>query len=652
MRVRAFRRIPVPVERVWPVLADHEGMSEWFPGVRVSLVREGDADRNGVGAVREVRGLGVIREEVTAIEPGRRLAYRALSGIPLREYAGEVTLAPDGDATGVTWILSCAHRSPFVRYVLQGLAMLYLYAFLRAAARRAAGQKRKEETVSKKEKPGPSIAIVGSGFGGLAAAIELKRNGFTDFVVYERADSVGGVWRENDYPGAACDVPSSIYSFSYALKPDWSGVFGKQAEIREYLDKVADEYGLRPHLRFNTEVTAAAFDDEAGCWRVELSTGESTVVDSVVMAAGQLSRPKLPDVEGMAAFRGASFHSAEWDHSVELAGKRVLVVGSGASAVQVVPAIVDQVKELTVVQRSPNWVIRKSARKYGPVSRAVLTRLPGIRTLHHNLLFLGYECRWPLVLRRAKPARAAAEWWYKRVIRKHLKTPEEARAATPDYTMLCNRLLLSNDWYPALGKPHARLVGSAVREVVADGVITADGEHLPADVIVWCTGFKASEFLQPIKITGRGGRDLHDEWRHGAEAYLGITVSGFPNLFMLFGPNTNSITNTIVFLLERQARYIRQALDRLRRTGGGWYDLRPEEHEKFQDWLRHKLGTTVFTDSCPGWYTNAEGKVTAMWPLSHLTYARMTRSFDADKYDYGLPARVAEHNPRKVGADA
>ncbi|MGW6727979.1 flavin-containing monooxygenase [Nocardia sp. NPDC055029] len=481
-----------------------------------------------------------------------------------------------------------------------------------------------------------SVAIVGCGFGGLAAAVELKRSGFTNFVVFERAGAVGGVWRDNRYPGAACDVPSAIYSFSHALKPDWSALFGKQAEIQKYLDSVALETHVYPRIRFNTEVVATTFDELTGKWHVELDSGEKVIVDAVIMATGQLSRPKMPNVEGLDDFAGKSFHSAEWDSSVDLAGKKVIVVGSGASAIQIVPAIVDQVKELAVIQRSPNWVIRKSKRVHGPFARAVLTRFPRMRKLHHDMMFLAYELRWPLVSRKAKPLRVASEWWYKRVIRKHLKEPEAVRAATPDYTMLCNRLLLSNDWYPALAKSHVSLHGSGVERVVEDGIITAAGEHVRGDVIVWCTGFKASEFLAPIRITGRKGADLHDMWRHGAEAYLGLSVAGFPNMFMMFGPNTNSITNSIVFLLERQAEYARRGLQEVVKAGGGWFDVEPREQEKFQEWLQEKLGETVFTDSCPGWYTNAEGKVTAMWPLSHITYARMTKRFDVAKYEHGI----------------
>lgn len=486
-----------------------------------------------------------------------------------------------------------------------------------------------------------SIAIIGSGFGGIAAAIELKAAGFEGFTIYEKAASVGGVWRDNEYPGAACDVPSPIYSFSYALKPNWSSLFGGQREIRRYLEQVAEEYGLDAHLRTRTEVLVTEFDEHRGSWRVELSTGEEVTADAVVMATGQLNRPKLPDVDGLDSFRGVSFHSAEWDHDVDLTGKRVAVVGSGASAIQVVPAIADRVGWLSVVQRSPNWVIRKSKRRHGPIARALLTRSRLLRKLHHHALFLGYEARWPLVSRKAKPVRAASEWWYRRVIRTTLRDPEQARAATPDYTMLCNRLLLSNEWYPTLARGHVELIGSGVRKVLPHGILTADGREVDADVIIWCTGFKASEFLAPIAITGRGGRDLHEQWRHGAEAYLGMTVPGFPNMFMLFGPNTNSITNSIVFLLERQARYIRKALQLRAHRGGGAFDLRQEAHDGFQRWLTRKLGQTVFTDTCPGWYTNAEGKVTAMWPLSHLTYAWHTRHFDEHSYHH-LPAGASE----------
>ena len=491
--------------------------------------------------------------------------------------------------------------------------------------------------------------IVGCGFGGLAAASELKRSGFEDITIFERGPSVGGVWRDNTYPGAACDVPSAIYSFSYALKPDWSALFGAQSEIHHYLTEVAEEFDIAPLIRFNTEVRAAEFDEGAGKWTVTTFNGESVEADVLILATGQLSRPKMPNVAGLDAFAGKSFHSAQWDHDVDLANKRVAVVGSGASAIQVVPAIADRVKDLTVVQRSPNWVMWKSRRVPGSFQTALMRRFGWLRTLHHNALFLSYETRYPLVTRGAEPVRRLSQWYLIQRLKRHVKDPAEVAAAIPDYRLLCNRLLLSNDWYPTIGRDDVHLIGSAVDSVDETGINTADGRHIDADVIVWCTGFKASEFLAPITIRGRGGADLHEQWAQVPSAYLGMTVPNFPNMFMLFGPNTNSITNTIVFLLERQAAYIRQALEHKERHQLAWLQVSDATYEKFQSWLQHKLDRTVFTDNCPGWYTNEQGKVTAMWPASHLAYARATRRFEPDEYIGWAAAQPISASSRPSG---
>jgi cation diffusion facilitator CzcD-associated flavoprotein CzcO len=477
-----------------------------------------------------------------------------------------------------------------------------------------------------------TIAIVGCGFGGLAAAIELKRSGFDDFTIFERASAVGGVWRDNTYPGAACDVPSPIYSFSYALKPDWSGLFGKQDEIHRYLDEVARDFGITDHIRFDTEVTSAVFDKSTGQWLITTSNADQVYVDVLITATGQLSRPRMPDVEGIDSFGGASFHSARWRHDIDLTGKKVVVVGSGASAIQIVPSIADVTSDLTVVQRSPTWVMWKSRRRPGRFQTALMKRFGRLRTLHHIVLFLAYESRYPLVTRAAEPVRKLSQWWLIRNIKRHMTDPQEIAAAVPDYRLMCNRVLLSNDWYPTLGRDDVHLIGSAVERITPTGVISADGRSTDADVLIWCTGFRASEFLSPIKIIGRDRADLHEQWRHGAEAYLGLSALNFPNMFMVFGPNTNSLTNTIVFLLERQARYIRQALEYKESHRVKWLDVSPDTHHAFQGWLQRKLDRTVFTDNCPGWYTNDEGKVTAMWPASHLAYARATAKFDPRRY--------------------
>ncbi len=502
-----------------------------------------------------------------------------------------------------------------------------------------------DNVVRRRPKSETSVAIVGCGFGGLAAAIELKRSGIEDITIFERASAIGGVWRDNTYPGAACDVPSPIYSFSYALKPDWSALFGSQSEIQYYLAEVAVEFGIQPLIRFDSEVATADFDEAAGKWTVTTTAGESVTVDILVLATGQLSRPKMPNVAGLEKFGGDSFHSAQWNHEVDLTNKKVVVVGSGASAIQVVPAIADRVKDLTVVQRSPNWVMWKSKRVPGRLQTALMRRFGWLRTLHHITLFLAYEVRYPLVTRAAEPVRRLSQWYLIFRLKRHVKDPAEVAAAIPDYRLLCNRLLLSNDWYPTIGRDHVHLIGSAVESVDETGVITADGRHIDADAIVWCTGFKASEFLAPIKIRGRGGVDLHEQWAGGPAAYLGMTVPNFPNMFMLFGPNTNSITNTIVFLLERQASYLRQAVEYMQRERLASLEVSTATYQTFQAWLDAKLDRTVFTDNCPGWYTNDQGKVTAMWPASHLTYARATRRFKPDEYVAQLsPPVIARTN--------
>ncbi len=496
--------------------------------------------------------------------------------------------------------------------------------------------------------PTPSIAIIGAGFGGLAAALELKQADIDDFTVLERADEVGGVWQANTYPGAACDVPSVIYQFSRHLKPDWSRRFGSQSEIREYLRTVSIESGVRRHIRFGAEVVAATLDEPSTQWHVLLADGETLTVDVLICATGQLSRPKLPDVPGRDAFAGAQFHSAEWDHAVELAGKRVVVVGGGASAVQVVPAIADEVEHLTVVQRSPSWVVNKYDWNPSRVERALLRRIPSLQRLYHQAMWWWFESRYPIVLRKADPARRAWERLRKRSIRRIVKDPQKVAAVTPDYALGCNRVLLSSEWYPTLARPDVDVVGAGVAAMTPAGVVTSDGQEVAADVVVWCTGFTATEYLAPIQITGRDGVDIREAWADGPEAYLGLTTPCFPNLFMSYGPNTGSLTNTIISLLEYQAHYMRQAVEHVRRTGRA-VEIRGDVHDAFNAELQDRLGRTVFTTGCPGWYTTAAGKVTTVWAGSHVEYRRRTRVFDPTVYEQ-LPAPAPVPTPTAVSA--
>jgi cation diffusion facilitator CzcD-associated flavoprotein CzcO len=480
----------------------------------------------------------------------------------------------------------------------------------------------------------PRVAIIGAGFGGLAVAIELKRVGIGTFTVFERGSAVGGVWRANSYPGAACDVPSEIYSFSYALKPDWSRRFGSRAEIQGYLEQVAEDFELGSHLRFGAEVTAVAWREDAERWSIGFKDGESQEFDVVVCATGQLSRPKIPELPGRDQFAGAQFHSAEWDHQVEMTGKRVAVVGSGASAVQIVPAIADTAAEVTVVQRSPNWVVPKYDWDTSRLER-MLNRLPRVARIRHNFMWWWFEKNYPIVLRSADASRKLFEAKARWIIRRHLRDPEIAKAVTPTYPMGCNRILLSSDWYPTLARDDVELLASGVERITPDGFVTADGRRRNADVIVWCTGFTPTEYLAPMRITGRGGRDLREEWRDGPEAYLGMATPGFPNLFMSYGPNTGSLTNTIIFMLERQAAYIRQAVQWLADTQVAWLDIERDVHFGYNAKLQRRLDRTVFTAGCPGWYTTDAGKVTTVFPGSHVEYARLTRTFDSDVFEHG-----------------
>lgn len=496
--------------------------------------------------------------------------------------------------------------------------------------------------------PDPRVLIIGAGFGGLAAAIELQRHGHRNYTVLERADHVGGVWQANSYPGAECDVPSVIYQFSYALKPDWSKRYGSRDEIRDYLDAVAREFGVMDRIRFGAEVVAATWDEDAAAWTVKLAGGEILTAEVLLCATGQLSRPRIPDVAGRATFAGAQFHSAEWDHGVSLAGRRVVVVGGGASAIQVVPAIADEVAHLTVVQRSPSWIANKYNWRLTRAERALMGS-PAAQRAYHNVMWWWFESRYPVIKRAMDPARQAWEVERRWTIRRILKDPQKVAAATPDYPLGCNRLLLSNDWYPVLARPNVDVLRAAVSGMTPSGIVTSDGRTVQADVVVWCTGFTATEYLAPIQITGRDGGDLRAAWADGPEAYLGLATPGFPNLFMSYGPNTGSLTNTIVYLLERQAHYMRLAIEHLGRTGG-WIDVRRDVHDRFNARLQERLQGTVFTEGCPGWYTTESGKVTQVWTGSHVEYGYRTETFNPAAYEHGAARASGEPAPAAVTA--
>jgi cation diffusion facilitator CzcD-associated flavoprotein CzcO len=477
---------------------------------------------------------------------------------------------------------------------------------------------------------GPRVVIIGAGFGGLAVATELVRAGFHDFTILERAGEIGGVWRENTYPGAGCDIPSPLYSFSHRPNPDWPMRFSLQADIKAYLEEVAREYGLTGRIRFGTGVASADFDESASRWRVRTEAGEVIEADVLVPAVGQLSRPAMPDIPGRESFRGPAFHSATWDHDVDLAGKRVAVIGTGASAIQFVPELQRVAGHVTVFQRSAPWIVRKNDVAYRPWHRRLFRRLPVTQKFERFRIWLICEFL-SLGLVDVPPVRA----YLGRLGRKHLErqVPDgELRAKlTPDYAPGCKRALFSNEFYPALTKPNVALETEKIVGILPEGVRTADGVVHEADVLVYGTGFRASDFLVPMAVRGRDGAELAETWRDGAWAYLGITVPRFPNLFLVYGPNTNLGGNSIVYMLESQARYIVQAVRTLAGRPGVALEVKPEVAARFDTVLQRRLGRSVWT-RCSSWYRNEAGRIVNNWPGTVTQYRLRTRALKLGDY--------------------
>ncbi|TDE29473.1 NAD(P)/FAD-dependent oxidoreductase [Actinomadura sp. 6K520] len=481
-----------------------------------------------------------------------------------------------------------------------------------------------------------SAVIIGSGFGGIGMAIRLRKAGIQDVVILEKADGLGGTWRDNTYPGAACDVPSHLYSYSFERKTDWTRRFPPQAEILEYLRHCARKYGVLDRIRFGTEVTEARFDEDRALWRISTTSGE---LESrlLVSGCGQLNRPVLPDIAGRDSFTGTSFHSARWDHGADLRGKRIAVIGTGASAIQIVPEIAKEAAELRLFQRSAPYVIDKPDRPYRAWQKAALDNVPGLYELNRARIYALLEARaigffkYPKLL-------AMVENRFRKTLQEGVADPALRRALIPDYPLGCKRILISNDYYPALARPHVELVTDPIEAITPSGVRTAERAY-DVDVIVYATGFQTSDFLAPMKIVGRDGRELNEAWRDGAEAHLGITVSGFPNLFLLYGPYTNLGHNSIIYMLESQFRYVVECAEVLRRHGLDWIDVRPDVQDAFTREMRERMRSTVWETGCESWYMTADGKVVNNWPGFTFAYRRATRRPDPRHFRARAAAR-------------
>jgi cation diffusion facilitator CzcD-associated flavoprotein CzcO len=489
-----------------------------------------------------------------------------------------------------------------------------------------------------------SVAIVGAGFGGIAAAVALKEQGVDDLVLLERGDRVGGVWRANTYPGLACDVPSHLYSFSFAPNPRWSRRYSPREDIQRYADDVARRFDVMRHVRFGQDVERASFDDESGRWRLQTAAGDEFEAEVLVTACGQLQRAAIPDIPGLGRFRGPMFHSAHWEHSEDLTGRRVAVIGTGASAIQFVPAIAPEVRHLTVFQRSAPWVMFKLDGAYSEATKRLYTRVPALQRVWRRAWWLWMESIVPLFTRRPPLTARVMAPLYRGLA--HLQRFVQLRgdrrlleATRPDYAMGCKRVLITSDWYPTLRRPNVELVTEHVGEVEADAVVTSSGERHAADAIVFGTGFTATEFLAPMEVFGRGGRRLADAWARGAEAYLGISVPEFPNLFLLYGPNTNHGTGSAIELLEAQARYAAHAVEVLASGAAERLEVRREVHDAFQEELRERLDVSVWS-RCSSWYVTAEGRVTNNWPGTQREYTDRTRELVLADYLTEAPERA------------
>jgi cation diffusion facilitator CzcD-associated flavoprotein CzcO len=481
------------------------------------------------------------------------------------------------------------------------------------------------------------VCIVGAGFGGVGLAIRLKQAGIDSLSILERGETVGGVWRDNTYPGLTCDVPSHLYSLSFEPKHDWSRRFPQREEIHAYLEGCVEHYGLGEHLRLGTEVAGADFDEGAGRWRIRTTDGEQIEADFLVSATGQLSRPSTPAIPGLADFEGPVFHSARWDHDVELTGKRVAVVGTGASSIQFVPEIAREAGELVIFQRSPNWVIAKPDRPYRRWQQRLFRRFPWIQAASRAWVWTRFEF-FILAFNRFRPLGRIFEAGYLRRIEKEVADPELRAKLVPDYPLGCKRVLISNDWFPTLERPDVALVTGPIAEVRPRAVVAADGEEHPADVLILGTGFTAQDFLAPMEIRGRGGRELNQAWRDGAEAYLGMTVAGFPNMFMLYGPNTNLGAGSIVYMLESQIEYVVEAVRALGRTRVAYMDVRADVQSEFNEVIQSRLADSVWTAGCTSWYRTESGKVTNNWPGFTYEYRRRTRRPDLGDYELATVA--------------
>ena len=489
-------------------------------------------------------------------------------------------------------------------------------------------QQIQSQSVARKVK----VAIIGAGFGGIASAIKLQEHGIHDFVILEKAADVGGTWRENQYPGAACDVQSHMYSLSFAPKTDWSQRYAEAPEIFRYIQSVIQQYDLKKHIEFNQEVISTRFDEVTYQWQIQLAHGEPINAQYLIFASGPLHIPQIPQIKGIEKFKGEIFHSSKWNHQYDLNGKKVASIGTGGSAIQYVPEIAPQTKQLYVFQRTAAWVIPRDERSYSDLSKNLFAKYDWFRKLHRARLYWSNESRvvpivQPHMMRMGQKLAEA-------FIHYQVKDKDIAKKLTPDYTMGCKRILVSNRYFPTFNRSNVELVTDGIQEITEDSIITKDGKKRQIDCLIYGTGFITDPriYLKSFNCYGENGLELKQAWKEGAESFYGICTKGFPNLFQLLGPNTVLGHNSVVFMIESQVNYILQLINKVEQSRCKGVVVKDAVQDRFNQRIQKQFDGTVWQSGCVSWYQQDGGKNFALWPSYTWKYWLETRKVDINDY--------------------
>jgi len=477
------------------------------------------------------------------------------------------------------------------------------------------------------------IAIIGAGFAGIGTAIQLRKAGIDSFTIFERAGEIGGTWRDNTYPGAACDVPSHVYSLSFEPKPDWSHTYSPSSEIQDYLLRITDKWKLRDHLHLGVGITSARFDEAAGVWELTTSDGHGVRARWVLSGVGGLVDPAYPDIKGIESFEGEIFHTARWNHDFDLTGRRVAVIGTGASAVQVVPSIAREVERLDVYQRTAAWVVPKRDKVYSEASKRRLARIPGWLRLNRFVRYWLSELFGPMVYLDNEKLSAMGERMSLAHLRAQVQDPALREKLTPHFQFGCKRILISDDYWATFERENVDLVTDPIDEIRREGILAKDGTLRPVDAIILATGFELGLAAAPFTVVGRGGRVLDDVWRDGAVAYKGMTIAGFPNWFTLMGPNTGPGHTSVLVFTEAQIAHALGAIRRIRAENLRFVDVKPAALERYNAGIQGRMKHMVWGTGCHSWYLSEDGSNHSLYPGPAAEYALRARRFDPGDYE-------------------